>query len=85
MQVTLTITVIFFDGKPHLPGFFSQQAKEIGKHHAQKYTSEFTFHPRVSSASSRIVENSGMDFLTRQQRHVEKQKKLVTSCLLSSM
>ncbi|XP_077970518.1 tubulin tyrosine ligase 3-like isoform X2 [Styela clava] len=39
-------------------------------------SSEFTFHPRVSSASSRIVSNLGMDFYERQQRHMERQKKL---------
>jgi len=39
---------------------------------------EFTFHPRVSTASTRIVENLGIDFLERQKRHVERQKIFVS-------
>ncbi|XP_074644662.1 tubulin tyrosine ligase 3-like isoform X2 [Tubulanus polymorphus] len=35
----------------------------------------FTFQPKVSSASVRIVEGLGSDFMTRQQQHIEKQKK----------
>lgn len=38
----------------------------------------FTFKPKVSTASARLVENLGTDFMTRQQQHLEKQKKLVS-------
>lgn len=38
----------------------------------------FTFKPKVSSASAKIVENLGTDFMARQQQHLEKQKKLVS-------
>lgn len=38
----------------------------------------FTFRPKVSSTSAKIVENMGTDFMARQQQHLEKQKKLVT-------
>ena len=38
----------------------------------------FTFHPKVSSASLKIVENLGSDFMTRQQQHIERQKKIVS-------
>lgn len=37
----------------------------------------FTFKPKVSSASAKIVENMGTDFMSRQQQHLEKQKKMV--------
>lgn len=40
----------------------------------------FTFKPKVSTASAKIVENLGTDFMARQQQHLEKQKKLV-SCV----
>lgn len=38
----------------------------------------FTFRPKVSSTSAKIVENMGTDFMARQQQHLEKQKKLVS-------
>lgn len=38
----------------------------------------FTFKPKVSAQSKRIVENMGTDFMERQQQHLEKQKKLVS-------
>ena len=38
----------------------------------------FTFKPKVSTASARLVENLGTDFMTRQQQHLEKQKKIVS-------
>ena len=38
----------------------------------------FTFHPKVSSASLKIVENLGSNFMTRQQQHIERQKKIVS-------
>ena len=38
----------------------------------------FTFKPKVSTASARLVENLGTDFMTRQQQHLEKQKKFVS-------
>ncbi|XP_076805040.1 uncharacterized protein LOC143448955 isoform X1 [Clavelina lepadiformis] len=52
--------------------------KQLNKTNAsnKEFGDEFTFHPRVSSTSSRIVENSGLDFLARQQRHMDRQKKL---------
>ncbi|XP_052214248.1 tubulin glycylase 3B-like isoform X4 [Dreissena polymorpha] len=39
--------------------------------------SVFTFKPRVSSASAKIVENLGTDFMERQQQHLDKQKKMI--------
>ena len=44
----------------------------------------FTFKPKVSTASAKIVENLGTDFMARQQQHLEKQKKLVSEpvCLI---
>ena len=38
----------------------------------------FTFKPKVSTTSARLVENLGTDFMTRQQQHLEKQKKIVS-------
>lgn len=38
----------------------------------------FTFRPKVSSASVKIVENLGTDFMSRQQQHLERQKKHVS-------
>lgn len=40
----------------------------------------FTFRPKVSSTSAKIVENMGTDFMGRQQQHLDKQKKHV-SCM----
>ena len=37
----------------------------------------FTFSPKVSTKSAKIVESLGMDFMSRQQRHLEKQKQNV--------
>ncbi|KAL4225837.1 Protein monoglycylase ttll8 [Mactra antiquata] len=37
----------------------------------------FTFRPKLSTASAKIVENMGTDFMARQQQHLEKQKKLI--------
>ncbi|KAL3852340.1 hypothetical protein ACJMK2_015997 [Sinanodonta woodiana] len=37
----------------------------------------FTFRPKVSHASMKIVENMGTDFMARQQQHLERQKKFV--------
>ena len=39
----------------------------------------FTFKPKVSMASAKIVENLGTDFMARQQLHLERQKRLVRS------
>lgn len=38
----------------------------------------FTFHPKVSLASVRIAESLGTDFMSRQQQHIERQKKFVS-------
>ena len=38
----------------------------------------FTFRPKVSSASAKIAESLGTDFMARQQMHIEKQKRLVS-------
>ena len=38
----------------------------------------FTFRPKVSTASVRIAESLGTDFMSRQQQHLEKQRKLVS-------
>lgn len=38
----------------------------------------FTFKPKVSSASAKIAESLGTDFMSRQQMHLEKQKRLVS-------
>lgn len=38
----------------------------------------FTFRPKVSSASAKIVENLGTDFMSRQQQHIERQKRNVS-------
>ena len=40
--------------------------------------SVFTFCPKVSKASRKIAENLGSDFMTRQQQHIDRQKKLVS-------
>nr|XP_009861473.2 tubulin monoglycylase TTLL3 isoform X2 [Ciona intestinalis] len=53
-----------------------QQTKSSPREPIPEIGSEFTFHPRVSTASSKMVENLGMNFLARQQRHMERQKKL---------
>lgn len=38
----------------------------------------FTFKPKVSSASAKIVENLGTDFMARQQQHIERQRRNVS-------
>ena len=38
----------------------------------------FTFRPKVSSASAKIAESLGTDFMSRQQMHLEKQRRLVS-------
>lgn len=38
----------------------------------------FTFRPKVSMASAKIVENLGTDFMARQQQHLERQKRHVS-------
>lgn len=40
--------------------------------------SVFTFHPKVSTASIKIVESLGTDFMSRQQKHIERQKEIVS-------
>ena len=44
--------------------------------------SVFTFSPKVSKASKKIAKTLGSDFMTRQQQHLDRQKKIV-SCVLS--
>ena len=41
--------------------------------------STFTFKPKVSPQSVKIVENLGGDFMSRQQQHIDRQKKYVSS------
>ena len=41
----------------------------------------FTFRPKVSSASAKIAEGLGTDFMSRQQIHLEKQKRLVSDLM----
>ena len=38
----------------------------------------FTFKPKVSPQSVKIAESLGSDFMTRQQQHIERQKKYVS-------
>ena len=38
----------------------------------------FTFKPKVSPQSVRIAENLGSDFMSRQQQHIDRQKKNVS-------
>ena len=38
----------------------------------------FTFKPKMSAVSAKIVGQLGSDFMSRQQKHLEKQKKLVS-------
>lgn len=38
----------------------------------------FTFKPKVSTASAKIVENLGTDFMARQQQHLERQRRNVS-------
>lgn len=43
-------------------------------------SAEFTFKPKVSSNSVKIVQQLKTTFMDRQQMHVEKQKRYVSSC-----
>ena len=45
----------------------------------------FTFKPKVSTASAKIVENLGTDFMARQQQHLERQKRHVSGKCNSEM
>lgn len=38
----------------------------------------FTFRPKVSTASQKIVQNLGTDFMARQQQHLDRQKRNVS-------
>jgi hypothetical protein len=38
----------------------------------------FTFRPKVSTASQKIVQNLGTDFMSRQQQHLDRQKRNVS-------
>ena len=38
----------------------------------------FTYHPKLALNSTRIVESLNTDFMSRQQSHIEKQKKIVS-------
>ena len=40
--------------------------------------SVFTFRPKVSVNSRKIVENLGSDFMTRQQQHIQRHQKIVS-------
>ena len=40
---------------------------------------KFTFKPKVSAQSAKIAESLGSDFMSRQQQHIEKQKKHVST------
>lgn len=42
----------------------------------------FTFKPKVSIASAKIVENLGTDFMARQQQHLERQRRNVSFSFL---
>ena len=37
----------------------------------------FTYHPKVGTNSARIVETLNSDFMSRQQTHIENQRKIV--------
>ncbi len=39
----------------------------------------FTFKPKVSAASVKIAESLGTDFMSRQQQHLEKQRRNVST------
>ena len=52
-------------------------AAPVAKSASNEENETFTFKPKVSAQSKRIVENMGTDFMERQQQHIEKQKKLV--------
>lgn len=39
----------------------------------------FTFRPKVSTASQKIVQNLGTDFMARQQQHLDRQKRNVSA------
>ena len=43
--------------------------------------SVFTFQPKIGELSSKIAQTLSDDFLTRQQKHIEKQKQLVSDHL----
>lgn len=48
------------------------------KHPVLLDSNVFTFRPKVSSASVKIVENSGTNFMARQQQHIQRQRKHVS-------
>ena len=37
----------------------------------------FTYHPKLATNSTRIVESLNTDFMSRQQSHIDKQRKIV--------
>ena len=42
--------------------------------------STFTFKPKVSQTSLKIAQHLNSDFMSRQQQHLDKQKKYVSTC-----
>ncbi|PAA93940.1 hypothetical protein BOX15_Mlig017329g2 [Macrostomum lignano] len=50
----------------------------------KRFEADFTFKPKISSNSQKLTENMTSDFLTRQQIHIEKQKKHYEQALQSS-
>ena len=45
----------------------------------------FTFKPKVSATSVKIAESLGTDFMSRQQQHLEKQKRHVSITLIVTL
>ena len=54
------------------------KAAELTAAKLAEFYSEYTFKPKVSEKSLKIAENLGIGFLTRQQIHQQKRKKMVS-------
>ena len=49
------------------------------------YKDIFTFKPKVSAQSARIVKTLGTDFMSRQKLHIEKQQRNVSALMIDCM
>ena len=56
----------------------ARQAQQTAARLAEA-TSDCTFKPQVSERSQQIMQGMGTDFITRQQRHLAKREKMVSS------
>lgn len=61
-----------------------EKVRTVAEKKVSSSTDEFTFKPKVSSNSVKIMQQLKTTFMDRQQMHVEKQKRYVSTQLTSS-